>query len=107
MPNANVRLIFDQVEAHDSIASATVEEVARLLVHAIVATQAILDPSLVVLGGSIGARPELKSRVLDLAARAMPAAPALETSVLGGRAALVGAVSVGVQSFHATLFGSA
>ncbi|MCZ8106730.1 MAG: ROK family transcriptional regulator [Burkholderiales bacterium] len=106
-PNANARLIFDQVEAHDSIASATVEEVARLLVHAIVATQAILDPSLVVLGGSIGARPELKSRVLDLAARAMPAPPALETSVLGGRAALVGAISVGVQSLHATLFGSA
>lgn len=103
-PDADVRMIFDRVDANDAVALATVDDVARLLVQAIVATQAILDPSLVVFGGSIGARAELMSRVLELSTRAMPAPPVLKTSTLGGRAALVGAISVGIQSLHATLF---
>jgi predicted NBD/HSP70 family sugar kinase len=104
--DADVRAIFDRAGARDSVASATVDEIARLLAQAIVATQAILDPSLVVLGGSIGARGELMDRVVELSARAMPAPPVLKTSVLGGQAALFGAISVSVQSLHATLFGS-
>ncbi len=104
-PDADVRAIFDRAGGRDPVASATIEEIARLLVQAIAATQAILDPSLVVLGGSIGARAELRARVLDLATRAMRAPPVLKTSVLRGQAALFGAVSVSVQSLHSRLFG--
>ena len=56
----------------DKPAEAAVGETARLLVLAISAVQAVMDPELIVLGGSIGMRSELVERVRALLPRSVP-----------------------------------
>jgi predicted NBD/HSP70 family sugar kinase len=100
----NVRSIFDRLEAGDAIAETVIDDVARILVQALMAVRAILDPELVVLGGSIGARPELVARTRDFARRYMPEQLRIEPSALGSRAAIVGAVGMALTRLHDGLF---
>jgi predicted NBD/HSP70 family sugar kinase len=100
----DVRGIFDRLEAGDAAAEGTIDEVARLLAQTIMVVRAVLDPQIVVLGGSIGARPELVDRVHRLASRFVGEHPSIEVSLFGNRAALIGAVELALRSLHRSLF---
>jgi predicted NBD/HSP70 family sugar kinase len=102
---ADVRDVFDRLAKGDQAAEATLEETARVLVQALMAIRAVLDPERVVLGGSIGIRPELIGRVRDIMRRVMADPLLVEASTLGSRAALVGAVGVALAALHETMFG--
>ncbi len=64
---------------------------------------AIVDPELVVLGGGIGASPLLLRPVRGAAAALVPITARIETSRLGERAALQGAVAVALHAARAQL----
>jgi hypothetical protein len=68
---------------------------------------AILDPELVVLGGGIGASPMLLRPVRGSAAALVPITARIETSLLGERAALQGAIAVALNTARAQLFSQA
>ena len=89
----------------DRHAVAVLDETARHLARAIVALCAIADPGKVILGGSIGARPELVDRVRTLLEDPSPMPVSIEASTLGPRAAVAGATAVGLGRLHNTLFG--
>lgn len=89
----------------DVAAVAAIEETARLAAVAIGAVVAVLDPELIVLGGSIGRRPEMSGRVAALLPRLFPKALDVRSSALGDRATLVGALGEALNQLHATLFG--
>jgi predicted NBD/HSP70 family sugar kinase len=104
-PIGSVRELFGRLENGDGAAQAAVEATARSLALAVTALAAVLDPELVVLGGSIGIRPELAERV-KAAMRPLFARPVdIRISALGARAGLVGAVSLAVNRLHNALFG--
>lgn len=100
-----VKAIFQAAAGEEPAALATIEETARLLAPAIAAVAAVLDPELIVIGGSIGVRPELVDPIRRLLPRCMPAPIRLEISTLGSRATLIGALGVGLNRLHNSLFG--
>jgi predicted NBD/HSP70 family sugar kinase len=103
----NVRVIFDRLADGDRAAATTIDDVARILLQALVAVRALFDPELVVLGGSIGARPELLERTRGLAERYMADPLRIEPSALGSRATVVGAVGMALAKLQDGLFRSA
>jgi predicted NBD/HSP70 family sugar kinase len=100
----SVREIFDQVAAGEPKAIATLDYTARLVLKAILAIRAIIDPGAIILGGSIGARPELLERLQALSAP-LPIELTIRPSVLGSRAALIGATSLAISHACERLFG--
>ncbi|RUT34744.1 ROK family protein [Arsenicitalea aurantiaca] len=99
-----VREIFDRIGRGDAIAIATLDEVARALAQAILAVSAVIDPERVVLGGSIGARPELLERVRHFLDRCMPNAPHCTISELGSKAGLYGTLATSLDALRESLF---
>ena len=95
--------VFDLAGAGNAAARSVVEHVASRLGTAIATVCAILDPELVVLGGGIGASPLLLRPVRGAAAVLVPITARIETSVLGERAALQGAIAVALHAARATL----
>ena len=104
-PGTSVRAIFDALATGDSAAVATIEETARLIAPAIAAVSATLDPEMVIVGGSIGIRSELLDPIRRFLVRCSPFPVRIEPSVLGGRAALVGAIKTAIDHMHGSLFG--
>jgi len=102
---ATVRDVFAALEQGEAAAVEAIGETARLLALGIAAVHAVLDADAVILGGSIGARPELLTAVRAVLPRCTPTPPRLELSALGSRAALVGAIGVAVARMHDDLFG--
>lgn len=103
-PDTPVRAIFDRL-AEDELARATLDECARTIAAALLAVHAVLDPEIVIFGGSIGARPELRVRVAAHLARCMAEPVPVEISALGSRATLVGAIGSAIDGVHRSLFG--
>ncbi len=103
-PGSTVREIFDRLET-DEAARITIDEVARVIATAILAVHSMLDPEIVVMGGSIGVRPELKLRIEAHLARCMREPVRIEVSALGNRATLTGAIGGAIDLVHRTLFG--
>jgi len=103
--DATVRDIFAALQQGDPTARVTIEETGRLIAPAIAAVGAMLDPEMVILGGSIGVRQELIDAVQRNLSRCTPRPPRVEASILGSRAGLVGAIGVAVDRMHDTLFG--
>ena len=97
---ATVRDIFGLLEQGDEVAASVLDTTARWVAHAVVTLQSLLDLELIVLGGSIGVRPELYERVRrDLPAlfsRPITIAP----SRLGDRAGLIGAAWAAGQALR-------
>jgi glucokinase len=102
---STAREVFESASAAEPLALATVDEEARLLALGISATVAVLDPELVVLGGGIGARPELLEPVRRWLGLLMATPPRVETSAFGNRATMVGALAAALRSAHRSLFG--
>lgn len=101
----DVRTVFDRLADGDRAAEAAIDETARILVQALMAIGAVLDPERIVLGGSIGVRPEFVARVRALSASRLPFPLAIELSALGSRGTLVGAIGTAVARLHEDLFG--
>jgi predicted NBD/HSP70 family sugar kinase len=95
--------VFELAASGDAVARSVVDHVASLLGAAIATVCAILDPGLVVLGGGIGASPLLLRPVRGAAAALVPITARIETSLLGDRAALQGAIAVALQAARAQL----
>ncbi len=95
--------VFDLALAGNPTALGVVDHVASLLGSAIGTVCAILDPELVVLGGGIGANPLLLSPVRGAAAALVPMTARIETSLLGERAALQGALAVALNAARSLL----
>jgi len=101
------RQVFERAQAGDPIAAYVVDETARLTALAAAAVIATVDPQLLVLGGSVGVRPDFADKVarvlLQLSARPVE----IRTSTLGRRAGVVGALSVALRRLHDEFFGVA
>jgi predicted NBD/HSP70 family sugar kinase len=95
--------VFELADTGHPAARAVVEHVASRLGTAIATVCAILDPELVVLGGGIGASPLLLRPVRGAAAVLVPITARIETSLLGDRAALQGAIAVALHTARTTL----
>lgn len=104
VPGGTVRDVFDRLET-DEAARIAIDEVSRILASAILAVHSILDSEIIILGGSIGTRPELKLRIDEYLARCMRAPVRIELSALGNRATLIGAVGSAIDLVHRSLFG--
>lgn len=95
--------VFELAETGNATARSVVDHVASRLGTAIATVCAILDPELVVLGGGIGASPLLLPPVRGSAAALVPITARIETSLLGERAALQGAIAVALHAARTTL----
>ena len=101
---ATVRDLFDRL-AEDEAARSTLDEVARIIATAILAVNSVIDPEVVVMGGSIGARPELIKRIEAHLARCMREPTRIEISALGSLATLIGAIGSAIDIVYRTVFG--
>jgi predicted NBD/HSP70 family sugar kinase len=100
---SSVHDVFELADTGNAAARSVVEHVASRLGTAIATVCAILDPELVVLGGGIGASPLLLRPVRGAAAVLVPITARIETSSLGERAALQGAIAVALHAARMTL----
>jgi predicted NBD/HSP70 family sugar kinase len=99
-----VKDLFDLAESGDADADTVLEETARLVARLIATIGAVVDPSMVVLGGSIGRRVELQKRIEVSLSECFPNPIDIKRSTLGDHAALVGAAAVGLSNLHHTIF---
>jgi predicted NBD/HSP70 family sugar kinase len=100
---SSVHDVFELAATGNPAARSVVDHVASRLGTAIATVCAILDPELVVLGGGIGASPLLLRGVRGSAAALVPITARIETSLLGERAALQGAIAVALHSARTML----
>ncbi len=99
---AEPRSIADAVAAAargDAPTSRAVRDQARLVALGISAVVAVLDPELVILGGEIVAIPGLLEPVRDEVDHMITESPRIETSPLGDRGPLLGAIEA-AESLH-------
>jgi predicted NBD/HSP70 family sugar kinase len=104
-PVATVQHVFAALAARDEAASLVLDATAETIALAIAALQSILDAELVILGGGIGIRPELVTRVQKRMRAVFAREVTIRASALGARASLVGAVSLAVRRLHSDQFG--
>jgi predicted NBD/HSP70 family sugar kinase len=102
-PASSAQEVFELAGSGDQAARAVVEHVASRVGAAIATVSAILDPDLVVLGGGIGSSPLLLRPVRGAASALVPITARIETSLLGDRAALQGAIAVGLHAARSQL----
>ncbi len=104
-PDSSVASVFAALDNGVSAAVGAIDESARLAALAISAVSAVIDPELIVLGGSIGRRPEMRDRIRAVLPRTLHREMEIRSSELGDRATLVGALGEALKLLHADLFG--
>ena len=97
---ATVRDIFKLLEEGDAVAASVLDTTARWVALAVTTLQSLLDLELIVLGGSIGVRPELYERVQRAVATLFSRPIAIAPSLLGDRAGLLGAAWAAGQAIR-------
>lgn len=98
---SDAHAIYDAAGSGDPVAVAVVRRHAAAVAHAILATAAVIDPELVVLGGGIGSNPLLLEPLREAVAAITPWPLRIETSALGSRAGVLGAVAHARRSLPA------
>lgn len=96
--------IFGKAADGDADAKTVLADTARTIARGIATLAALVDPDVVVLGGSIGHRAELLSEIKSALRQCFPHPVRVEPSQLGKHAALVGGAAVGLSRLHHTLF---
>ena len=96
--------IFDAAASGDDAAQTALDEIARQVARAMAALAAVMDPTCIVVGGSVGTRDELFGGVEKYVSMCFPRAVQIEKSVLGNHAALAGGTSVALSRLHLSLF---
>jgi predicted NBD/HSP70 family sugar kinase len=89
--------IFERAAAGDTEAQGVLHDQAVALALAVVAIQAMLDPSLIVFGGGIGSRPDVVAAVERTLGRLTSRPVSLVASRLGLRAGVVGAAEAAIM----------
>ena len=89
--------IFDRARAGEAAAARTLDEAAGFLARALGAACALLDPELVLLGGSIGRRRGMLERVDTALRRIHPAPAPVRAETAGLEAALLGCAVLGAE----------
>jgi predicted NBD/HSP70 family sugar kinase len=98
-PPFEVPEVFAATRTGDAVAAEVVEEAARRVALHILPLVAALDLPLIVLGGSVGANPELREPVRRHLEGWLPTpAPRIEVSALGEAAVIEGALAAGVDA---------
>lgn len=100
----DVPSIFSAASNGDSAAQAVLDGVARQMARAVATLGAVIAPDTVILGGSIGARPEIIAATKTELERCFPFPIHVVPSALGDHAALSGAVAIGLTELHTALF---
>jgi len=100
----DVPAIFSAAAEGDAAAQAVLDEVARQMARAVATLGAVIAPETVILGGSIGARPEIIAATKAELERCFPFPIQVVPSALGDHAALSGAVAIGLTELHTALF---
>jgi predicted NBD/HSP70 family sugar kinase len=98
--------VFERAHAGDAQAQQVVDGVARHVGVAIATVCAVIDPELVVLGGGIGSNPALTGPVRATVASLLPLVARIETSRLGEKAALYGAIAIALRRARGQVFSS-
>ncbi|QDG94472.1 ROK family transcriptional regulator (plasmid) [Rhizobium sp. NIBRBAC000502774] len=101
-----VPAIFERASAGEAHAAALLDDVAKYLARGIGAIAAIANPQKVIIGGSIGLRPELVDRVKRFLPACFPYPVDIGVSSLGAWAAIIGGAAIGLEHLHNTLFGT-
>ena len=99
--------IFDRAAAGEKAALRTLDEIARALAMVVSTICSLTNPSLVVMGGSIGEREELVDRIRDLLGKCFPNPVEIIHTELGSVSTLVGGMMMGLTQLHTTLFADA
>lgn len=102
----SVRDIFAMADGGNETAILTLDTVAAHVARAVLALLAVLDPDLVVLGGSIGARAEFISRVEKHVSAAWMRPVGIVRSQSGSRAGLLGALELARRHMLEDMFGT-
>src|ERR1700754_2990844 len=100
----SAREVFEAARGGDTAATQVIENAAQRIGLAIATVCAVIDPELVVLGGRIGGSPELLPAVRATVGRLLPLPTRIETSILAERAALEGALAMGLREARGRLF---
>jgi len=95
--------IFDLAAEGDRTAGEVVRNTATILADALADISLLLNPEVVVLGGGVGAHPELCRVTEKLTQRHEFAQPMLRSSSLGTQAQLHGALSVSLSAVEAQI----
>jgi predicted NBD/HSP70 family sugar kinase len=96
--------VFDLAGRGDGPAQGVVDGVARRVGIAIATVCTVIDPELVVLGGGIGSNASLVGPVRATVAALLPLPARIETSRLGEKAALYGAIAIALRRAHGEVF---
>jgi predicted NBD/HSP70 family sugar kinase len=103
-PAESARAVFERARQGDMAAHDVIENEARRIGLAIATVCAVVDPGLVVLGGRIGSAPELLPPIRGTVSRLLPLPTRIEISALAERAALEGALGMGLREARDRLF---
>lgn len=103
----NIPTLFKRMERGDVIATAVINETARLMGLTAAIVVATVDPQLLVLGGSVGGRSGFAARVAEQLSLVCTRSIEIRTSKLGDRATITGALAVALGRLHEDLFGIA
>ncbi|MFS4580652.1 ROK family transcriptional regulator [Phaeobacter sp. C3_T13_0] len=96
--------VFEAAAAADQNARDILDDISKQIARAVVSIVAVIDPSTVVIGGSIGARDELLARIIHHARLCYPRPIKIEQSQLGNHAALAGGAAIALSHLHVSLF---
>lgn len=96
--------VFDAAREGDSAAVETLDGVAKQIARALAAIVSVVDPSCVVIGGSIGSRDELLRPVRRFLAECFPRPIRIEKSLLGQHAAVAGGAAIALSRLHLAVF---
>ena len=105
-PAHSVRDIFVEAETAQCAAHEALDLTAEHVARALLALMALIDPDMIVLGGSVGARAEFIARVAKHVQRAWPRPVELVRSQSGGRAGLLGALELARRHMLEEMFGA-
>lgn len=100
----DVPSVFSAAAGGDAAARTVLDGVARQLARAVATLGAVIAPEAVILGGSIGSRPEIIAATRAEIERCFPFPIRVVPSALGDHAALSGAVAIGLTELHTALF---
>jgi predicted NBD/HSP70 family sugar kinase len=97
-PDCTAADVFAAAARGDALAIEVVDAAARHVALAVAAVKAIVAPELVILGGGVGANPQLLEPIRRYTERLLAEPLRIEISGLGTRAPLVGAVAFALDA---------
>ncbi len=89
---SSARDVYVAAENGDAVGAAVVDRHASVLAQALLALASLIDPEMIVTGGGIGSNPVLLEPLRAAVDRIAPWPVRVETSALGARAGLIGAI---------------